>query len=386
MKKIYFFALIMIQTGLSFAQSNPGNFEIRLVSPGGEPGIMRVQMRCVTPGPLPVADDFCFDLSFRIWWNNVAHPTIADLDADQSTSIASAINENGNPVAGNSNGNAGGTAGLTVAFVLALGDGFFQFPSSWVQNRWVNISTINICSVLNCTSPSGAPAGITAADFLIQGYTGNVPSITTVDSYTPTNGPLPLNLISFNAKKSGEKDASLTWTTANEENTSHFIVQRSIDKNNWTDIGSVGAAGYSIDIRNYELFDANVNSGRSSRYQVYYRLKMFDLDGSSRLSPIQSVVFNNGSTQKANEFLVYPNPATDGVQVEWNSENLDQPTSFEFYDVTGKLMLTQTVSDNTNQEYVDFRNISIQPGVYLLRIMNGSEPIEHKQIVVGQNR
>ena len=385
MKKVYFIALIMIQAGLSFAQLNPNNFEIRLVSPGGEPGKFRVQMRCITPGPLPVAGSFCFDLSFRVWWNNVADATIVDIDGDQSTSIAGAINENGgNPVAGNSIPPSNGTPGVYVAFTVP--DGFFEFPASWVEDQWVNITTINICSNPNC-SPAGAPAGKDASDFLIQGFTPNIPNITTEDAYTPATGiPLPLNLISFNAKKSGEKDAYVNWTTANEENTSHFIVQRSFDKNIWSDVGSVGAAGYSIDIRNYELYDPNVNSGRTSRLQVYYRLKMFDLDGTNKYSPIQTVVFSNGSTQKANEFLIYPNPATDGVQVEWNTENLDQPTSLEFYDVTGKLMLTQTVSDNTNQEYVDFRNVSIQPGVYLLRIMSGTEAIEHKQIVVGQNK
>ena len=206
------------------------------------------------------------------------------------------------------------------------------------------------------------------------------------NSFVDANTPLPLNLVAFNASKFGEKDAYLTWTTANEENTSRFTVQRSFDKNSWTEIGTVGAAGYSIDIRNYELYDANVNSGRTNRLQVYYRLKMIDLDGQYKFSPIQSVVFNNGNTTKVNEFLVYPNPASEGVQIEWDAENLDQPTSLEFYDVAGKLIHVQKVSDNTNQEYVDFEHTNIQAGLYLLRIMNGTEPIEHKQIVVGQNR
>jgi hypothetical protein len=217
-------------------------------------------------------------------------------------------------------------------------------------------------------------------------YGTNATNVESGDSYVDINEPLPLNLVAFNASKSGEKDAYLTWTTANEENTSRFIVQRSFDRKSWIEIGAVGAAGHSIDIRNYELYDPNVNSGRTNRLQVYYRLKMLDLDGKSSLSPIQSVVFNNGTTTKANEFLVYPNPASDGVQIEWGSDNLDQPTSLEFYDVAGKLIHVQKVSDKTYQEYVDFAHTNIQAGLYLLRIMNGTEPIEHKQIVVGQNR
>jgi len=199
---------------------------------------------------------------------------------------------------------------------------------------------------------------------------------------TPNNGPLPLNLISFEAEKYETQDAQLTWTTANEENTSHFQIQRSFDKKTWSSVGNVAAAGYSIDIRNYSFMDYRVYNGRDSRLPVYYRLNMVDLDGRQRYSPIESVIFGN-STVAANQFYVYPNPATDGIQVEWDAENIDQPTSLEFYDVTGKLVYNKKVSDKAVREYVDFSQTSIHSGVYLLRIMSGTEPIEHKQVVVG---
>ena len=114
---------------------------------------------------------------------------------------------------------------------------------------------------------------------------------------------------------------------------------------------------------------------------------MYDLDGKSKFSPIENVTFGNDASKSSELALfVYPNPATDGIQVEWNGQNSVQPTLLELYDVTGKLVLTQKVSDNANQEYIDFGPAKISSGLYLLRIMNGSEPIEHKQIVVGQDR
>lgn len=198
--------------------------------------------------------------------------------------------------------------------------------------------------------------------------------------------PLPIELITFSAKKSGSSSAYLTWSTASEINSSHFVIQRSFDKKTWTNAGLVNAAGLSSIIVNYSFVDENVYNGRDSRLNVYYRLQMFDLDGRNKYSPIEIVRFGNDATVAASNFDVYPNPATDGVQIEWDSDNLKQPSSFEFYDIEGKLVLIQQVSDNTNQEYIDFGSISIQPGVYMLRIMSGTEPIEHKQIVVGQNR
>ena len=199
---------------------------------------------------------------------------------------------------------------------------------------------------------------------------------------------LPIELIDFNARKFEERHGRLNWSTASEINSSHFIVQRSKDKRNWTNAGIVTAAGNSQIVLNYEFIDQNVYNGDASRLSVYYRLQIFDLDGRMKYSPIESIVFGNSARGEANDLAlhVYPNPASDGIQIEWDAENLDQPTSLEFYDVAGKLIHVQKMSDNTNQEYVDFEHTNIQAGLYLLRIMNGTEPIEHKQIVVGQNR
>jgi type IX secretion system substrate protein len=385
MKKLYFILILMAYSAVSFADINPGNFEVRLTFPGGEPGIMRVQMRAIQAPVVPNTGQFCTDLSFAIWWDNVANPGIADLDIDQASSYGGQLQEAA-PIPGNSSG-SGSPNGMIVNFSLA---NFFQFPTDWVLNQWVTIGTIGICSASNCVPPyNNPPSGIDATDFLVQGFTGTLPNIQ-VDAatdYTPGGAPLPLNLIAFQAAKSGDRDAHLTWTTANEENTSHFVVERSFDKQNWEAVGSVGAAGNSVDIRNYELTDLDVNNGRATRVRAYYRLKMVDLDGRSSSSPIESIIYDNDAvTAAVNNFEVFPNPASDGVYITWDQqENLDQPSLMELYDITGKLVFRQVVSDKTDQEYIDLESANVKAGVYMLRIMNGTTPLDHKQIVVGQN-
>jgi len=376
MKKIYLIAIILAQSVLSFTQVNPGFFEFRLTNPGGEPGTFRIQARAIS-SVVPTQSDFLVDLGFGIWWNNVANPTIADIDVVTATSICAAVAEE-SPAPGNSSG-SGTPNGLVVNASMQF---FCPFPSDWVQWQWVNIANITICSVNNCSS-GGPPSGIDAEDFLIQGFTSVLPVINVNgEEYTPSSAPLPLNLIAFDARKSGDKSAHLTWTTVNEENTSHFVVQRSFDKRTWNNVGNVAAAGYSVDVRNYELTDVNVYNGVDTRREVYYRLIMADLDGTSKPSPVRSVVF--GSTTKASEFAVFPNPATNGVHVEWNESGYDQPTALEFFDVSGKLIYSQEVGEGSTQEYIDFTKTTIQPGLYMLRIMNGTEAIEHKRIVVAQ--
>jgi hypothetical protein len=384
MKKIYIIMAIIAQAGLAFSQVNPGHFQYRLVNPGGEPGVMRVQARAII-APVPTTNDFVYDIGFGIWWDPVADPTIIDIDV--VSSIENSLSE-ANPVDGNSSGS--GAPNGKVVYVSIVNP--FIIPVDWTLNQWVNIATLNICANANC-NPPGAPAGKNASDFLIQGFTGIQP-VFTLDvgsggepvEYTPGNAPLPLNLIAFQASKSGERDAQLTWSTANEENTSHFIVQRSFDKTNWTEIGTVPAAGYSTIIRNYDLTDIDVNDGRTSRVRPYYRLVMVDRDGRSSTSPIESLIFTNSTLTQANNFELFPNPASDGVYVTWDEENTDQPTLLEFYDIAGKLIYRQNVSDKSTQEYIDFGPARMQSGVYMLRIMNGAETLDHKQIVVSQRK
>lgn len=223
----------------------------------------------------------------------------------------------------------------------------------------------------------------TEGDPFYNGIEGSYPG---ADVYVEATAPLPITLASFTGQKFGERSSLLQWSTASEINSSHFVVQRSTNKVYWTTLGSVDASGNSQIIKNYEFVDENVYNGIDNKLTVYYRLQLVDIDGLTKNSSIESVVFSKLGLTSVREFLVYPNPSSDGVQVEWQTEPIDQPTSLEVYDVTGKLVFTQDVAENSNQEYVDFGLANIKSGMYLLLAKSGDRAIEHKQIVVSQNR
>lgn len=201
------------------------------------------------------------------------------------------------------------------------------------------------------------------------------------DSRAEAQVALPVTLVDFEAKKLNDKNSILSWTTASESNSSHFNLQRSTDKKAWTSFGKVNAQGNSQIIKNYEFVDENVYNGVDARLTVYYRLQMVDLDGQTKISPFESVVFGTGAVT-GREILAYPNPASHGIQVEWDIDEANQPTSIELFDIDGKLVYTTKVDPNSNQEYIDFSFTDVQSGLYLLRLVNGKEPIETKQIVV----
>ena len=108
---------------------------------------------------------------------------------------------------------------------------------------------------------------------------------------------LPIDLITFNAKQFDEV-INLNWKTANEKQFSHFELQRSADAKEFGTITSIDGNKLSI----YNHTDANPLEG-----QNYYRLKMIDTDGSSKLSNIISVSFEKGGS-----FVSVENPSSNG--------------------------------------------------------------------------
>ena len=119
-----------------------------------------------------------------------------------------------------------------------------------------------------------------------------------------TDQPLPVTLLHFNAEKTNNT-AMLRWSTATEQNTSHFEVERSSDGKNFSQIGRITAAGNAATINNYNLPDRSPLAGSN-----YYRLKTVDRDGKMDYSTITVLNFGNDYS-----LLLYPNPTQSEVTV-----------------------------------------------------------------------
>jgi hypothetical protein len=72
--------------------------------------------------------------------------------------------------------------------------------------------------------------------------------------------PLPVELLAFVAEAS-EEQVHVTWSTATELNSSHFVVQRSRELMDWTAVGEVEAAVNSLQVRHYKWLDEHVPGG-----------------------------------------------------------------------------------------------------------------------------
>lgn len=129
--------------------------------------------------------------------------------------------------------------------------------------------------------------------------TDNGTAISNVALYTLTViAPLPLSLLSFTGTKEGQGNR-LRWVTTQELNVSHFVVEKANENEEYSPIAKFYATNTG-GITTYVYYDplASENS--------YYRLVMYDLDGSFHYSNIIEVENNDFQY-----LLLYPNPAHD---------------------------------------------------------------------------
>lgn len=185
----------------------------------------------------------------------------------------------------------------------------------------------------------------------------------TIGTTDVTTSPLPIELLDFNCNIIGEKTVELKWTTATESNSDYFSVERSTDGLNYESIGMVNGAGNSVTTLHYSLKDASALSDIS-----YYRLKMVDLDGSYKYSPICSVT--NQSSNNNGDVIIYPNPTNGWITVDFNHSAYSQPDTYSIMDITGKKIEVNTIKNN-NSVTIDMS--SLQPGMYMLEVIKGNQ-------------
>lgn len=160
----------------------------------------------------------------------------------------------------------------------------------------------------------------------------------TFGSATSVN-PLPVKLLSFTGS-SVPKGNLLSWTTASEQNTCCYGVQRSSNGSQFSQIGIVKAHGNSNNLQSYSYADSLVNTPT-----FYYRLKQIDTDGKFTYS---SIIRIEGTNQEVQEVIVYPNPATT---TDIHIITSGDVQSFRIYNILGKSVF-EAHPTAENSEYV----------------------------------
>lgn len=174
------------------------------------------------------------------------------------------------------------------------------------------------------------------------------------------DGILPVSLSDFSCKALNSK-TQLNWTTETEENTSHFIIEKSADNNLFTAIANISAAGKSTTTKHYSFTDGYPASGVN-----YYRLKMLDKDGSFTHSKIITIEFVRAAVTAS----LYPNPSSDNLVM---THPASAHGSIKIYNASGIAVLYASTSANNQQTKLNIQ--SLRKGNYFVVWQNGTEQI-----------
>lgn len=177
-------------------------------------------------------------------------------------------------------------------------------------------------------------------------------------------GTLPVSLLSFKPRLNDDQTVRVDWATAMEENSSHFVVERSQNAQDFVQIAQVDAAGNSQQLKNYRYTDLQPLTGIN-----YYRLVQVDADGRSQTYRPASVVVD-----KLTELSVYPNPAEGSFVVNAPSE--------------AKLSLQNLVGQVVpfSQQSIDSQQIMIsatdaKEGIYILTVQTDAGTQQRKVVI-----
>jgi hypothetical protein len=192
--------------------------------------------------------------------------------------------------------------------------------------------------------------------------------------------PLPVELMFFKAQVRGN-NIQLMWSTASEQDNSHFEIERSSALSKGFEmIGTVEGKGTTSIRQDYSFADYNVLGEQGGIY--YYRLKQVDFDQTSTYSTIVAVRWDPFQEKV---FTVAPNPAIneDHVKVRLNFKP-EEGHQLLVYNISGGL--TQSIDIKLPVQEVSVKYL--MQGLYIAILIDkeGRTLGMQRLILAGTNR
>jgi hypothetical protein len=230
-------------------------------------------------------------------------------------------------------------------------------PAKWsASTGWLSSGSCSVCF-------TGTTVGTSSINTATKTITWNgVTGFSDFGGFGQGNGsPLPVELSSFSAS-CDEDVVTLSWSTASEQNSSHFDVEKSTDGENWRVIGTISAAGNSTQDIHYSFVDSE-----KSNDQNYYRLNQVDIDGKNEyFGPITVACEENAKIN------TYPNPSKGEFNLVMHAQTNEK--------------VTLKISDG-NSRVISTKVLDLQNGINLFPIReNLSSGVYHIQLITESGK
>ncbi|MBO9634711.1 MAG: hypothetical protein J7578_16475, partial [Chitinophagaceae bacterium] len=164
--------------------------------------------------------------------------------------------------------------------------------------------------------------------------------------------PLPVYLVSFNAKKLSNTSAKLDWVITTNSNPDRFEILRSDDGVSFHNIGTVKAGDQQLV---YSFVDAQL-----PKRTAFYQLRMIDLQGVVTMSKIVSV-FNSGEGWAINSMM--PTLVTGQAKLNISASGRAN-LRLAVTDMYGRIVLQQQTSLSAGSQDVWLNFSSLPAGAY----------------------
>lgn len=187
------------------------------------------------------------------------------------------------------------------------------------------------------------------------------------------NSPLPVTLTHFSANCNDHHEVKLNWSTASEQNASHFTVEKSRNLTSWSLVDVVSATGNSNHLIDYEAIDVNSQGGTS-----YYRLVQTDVNGAQEIFGPISVACHDLD----NNISIFPNPSNGHFTVEISSMENKSDVQLQLVDLSGKIVSSRLVNLAEGVNQILFES-ELNAGIYIVRV--GSHENEFKPVKLTVN-
>ncbi|HVW15274.1 MAG TPA: T9SS type A sorting domain-containing protein [Mucilaginibacter sp.] len=171
---------------------------------------------------------------------------------------------------------------------------------------------------------------------------------------------LAYKLLSFTGDKiDGKPQVQLVWKTQNEQNYTHFTIQRSTDNGKTFDvIGSITSSGLGA----YSFLDKSPSRHNDNQY----RLKQEDISNNITYSSIVTVRIDGRMPRNLN---LYPNPALSTIYLDIDPKAGATSYSIRITNSCGTVVKYAVVTDTHWQDNVS----RLLTGTYLVQVVNDKD-------------
>lgn len=165
--------------------------------------------------------------------------------------------------------------------------------------------------------------------------------------------PLPIELAHFGYQVQANH-VILNWSTSTEKNNDYMAIERSVDAENFSEIGRVKGAGSSLERIDYSFIDRFPYKGTN-----YYRLRQVDYDGTTTYHKVIAVEFTGESINTLG-FV----PTAEGIQVQFRAPGAGG--ELILVDATGRILRIQKFDGQSTSSQLS--TAALPRGFYVLQV------------------